>query len=184
MKLILSLVFIIFNCFIIVGGNLAIKPGEFAIYLTKDDIPPVQMLYLSHYDISEKPVISQRDIVTYNEQTHELKLTPSSFERIASLDVPVQGRSFVVCVGKKPVYWGAFWNPVSSISFNGVTIWKPYTDQDPAIVKLELGYPSPDFYSGNDPRNSPEILKNLEHAGKLITTLRPSDSITNYALAP
>jgi hypothetical protein len=112
-----------------------------------------------------------KDIITYNAQTHELKLTTSAFERISQLDVPVRGKSFVVCVDRKPIYWGAFWTPISSISFDGVTIWKPLSLEEPHVITLELGYPSSSFYGGEDPRNNPEVMRSLEQAGKLITKL-------------
>ncbi len=143
----------------------------FAIYLTKADIPPTQMPALSHVDIAEQPVIAMNDIITYNTQTHELKLTASAFERISQLEVPVRGKSFVVCVDRKPIYWGAFWTPFSSISFDGVTIWKPLSLEEPHIITLELGYPSSSFYGGEDPRNNSEVMRSLEQAGKLITKL-------------
>ncbi len=146
--------------------------GEgFAIYLTQEDIPPAKMEALSHVQIADQPFISLKDVVYYNSQTHELKLTPSAFERISTLQVPVQGKSFLVCVNKAPMYWGAFWTPVSSISFDGVTIWKPYNSQEAPIVTLELGYPSANFYGGQDPRNNTEVIKSLDKAGKLIPQL-------------
>jgi len=141
----------------------------FAIYLTKGDIPPARMPALSHVDLAEPPVISMEDIITYNAPTHELKLTESAFERIMQLDVPVRGKSFVVCVDRKPIYTGAFWTPISSMSYDGVTIWKPLSSQVPHIITLELGYPSSSFYGGDDPRSNPDVLKSLEQAGKLIT---------------
>jgi hypothetical protein len=143
----------------------------FAIYLTKGDIPPTQMPALSHVDIAEQPIIAMNDIITYNAQTHELKLTTSAYEDISQLDVPVSGKSFVVCVDRKPVYWGAFWTPISSISFDGVTIWKPLSLGEPHVINLDLGYPSSSFYGGEDPRNNPEVIRSLEQAGKLITKL-------------
>jgi hypothetical protein len=144
----------------------------FAIFLTKGDIPPAQMPTLSHVDIAEQPVIAMNDIITYNAKTHEITLTAKAFDRISSLEVPVRGKSFMVCVDMKPIYWGAFWTPISSISFDGVTIWKPLSSQDPKVIKLELGYPSPSFYKGEDPRNNAEVMKSLEQAGKL--TNKPS----------
>jgi hypothetical protein len=150
--------------------------GEgFAIYLTKEDVPPAQMPVLSHVDIADPPIIGMNDIITYNVQTHELKLTTEAFERISRLDVPVQGRSFLVCVDKQLVYFGAFWTPISSIAFDGVTIWKPLDVHEPYIVTLELGYPSSSFYGGNDPRNSQEVLSALGKAGKLIKKLTIAD---------
>jgi hypothetical protein len=155
----------------IILGGCTTKGEGFAIYLTKEDIPLAQMEALSNIDIAEQPIISIRDIITYNAQTHELKLTASAFERISQLDVPVRGKSFMVCVDKNPIYWGAFWTPISSISFNGVTIWKPFNLKEPHIITLELGYPSSSFYDGEDPRNNLEVLNSLEQAGKLINKL-------------
>jgi len=143
----------------------------FAIYLTKGDIPPSQMPILSHVDIAETPIISIGDIITYNAQIHEMKLSDSAFERISKLDVPVRGRSFVVCVDRNPIYSGAFWTPVSSMSYDGVTIWKPLISHEPHVVTLELGYPSSSFYGGEDPRNNTDVMKSLEQSGKLITRL-------------
>jgi hypothetical protein len=162
---------IIVGAVIMLSGCSALKDEDFAIYLTRDNIPPAQMEPLSHVEIANQSVISAGDIITYNAQTHELKLTAEAFKRIAQLEVPVQGKSFIVCVGRKPVYWGAFWTPVSSISFDGVTIWKPYTLGGQHIVTLELGYPSSSFYGGEDPRNNAGVIKSLEKAGKLINNL-------------
>jgi hypothetical protein len=147
-----------------------LKEG-FAIYLTKGDIPPAQMEALSQVNIAEQPIITIEDVITYNAQTHELKLTTNAFEHISQLDVPVRGKSFLVCVDKRPIYWGAFWTPISSISFDGVTIWKPLRSKEPNVITLELGYPSTSFYGGDDPRNNEEVMKSLEQAGRLISKL-------------
>jgi hypothetical protein len=150
--------------------------GEgFAIYLTQENIPPDQMQAQSHVELAGSPIVGIDDIVSYNEQTHELKVTQSAYERIFQLDVPTTGKTFFVCVDKSPVYWGAFWTPISSQSFDGVSIWKPYHSSEPYIVTLELGYPAPSFYAGGDPRNKPEIIRALKKADKLITALTLSD---------
>jgi len=147
------------------------KSEEFAIYLPRENIPPAKMQALSHIELSDQPFISVKDIITYNAQTHELKLTPNAFERISKLNVPVEGKSFLVCINKKPIYWGAFWMSISSISFDGVTIWMPYNTQKQNIIVIDLGYPSPSFYGGEDPRNNVKVLESLENADKLITKL-------------
>jgi len=163
-----KLALVMVGAVILLSGCATPKGEGFAIYLTKEDIPPAEMEALSHVDIADQPIISIGDIITYNAQTHELKLTGAAFERISQLEVPIQGKSFMVCVDKEPIYWGAFWTPISSMSFNGVTIWKPLSSQEPQVIKLELGYPSSSFYSGEDPRNKTEVMKSLEGAGKLI----------------
>ncbi len=155
----------------VVGGCNTAKGEGFAIYLTRENIPPDRMEALSHIEIADQPIISIQDILTYNAQTHEIKLTDAAFERISLLEVPVRGKSFLVCVNEAPVYWGAFWTPISSISFDGVTIWKPLGSQEPKIITLQLGYPSSSFYGGDDPRNNAEVMKSLEQASRLINNL-------------
>jgi len=166
-KLIVALICIL----LISSGCTAVKGEGFAIYLTKEDIPPAQTEALSHVNIADQPIISIKDIITYNAQTHEIRLTNIAFERISQLEVPVRGRSFLVCVDKAPIYWGAFWTSISSISFDGVTIWKPLSSQEPTVTTIELGFPSSSFYKGEDPRNNVEIMKSLDQAGKLIDKL-------------
>ncbi len=157
-------------CVLLMSGGCSAAPHEgFAVYLTKGDIPPSQMPALSHVDIADQPVFATDDIIAYNAETHEITLTAKAFDRISSLEVPVRGKSFVVCVDRKLIYWGAFWTPISSISFDGVTIWKPLSSQEPKVIKLQLGYPSSSFYGGEDPRNNAEVMKSLEQAGKLIS---------------
>ena len=145
-----------------------VESGGFAIYLTKQDIPPAQMEALSHVDIAERPIITISDIITYDAQEHELRLTASAFERVSQLDVPTGGKSFVVCVDKAPIYWGAFWVLWSSLSFDGVTIWKPLSLEEPYVIRLKLGYPCSELYTGEDPRSNPVVFESLEQAGKLI----------------
>jgi len=158
-----------------------IEVEGFAIYLTKQDIPPAQMEDLSHVDIAERPIITISDIITYDAQEHELRLTASAFERISQLDVPTGGKSFIVCIDKSPIYWGAFWVPWSCTLFDGVTIWKPLTlDESHDVIRLELGYPSSALYIGEDPRSNPVVIESLEQAGKLINKL----SITSIEKLP
>ena len=153
---------------IILSGCKTSNGEGFAIYLTKEDIPPAQMEAMSYVEIADQPVISLADIITYDAQTHELLITDTAFKRISELEVPVRGKSFLVCVDRSPVYWGAFWTYISSISFDGVAIWTPLLPQEPKAIKLKLGYPASSFYGGEDPRNNAEVMKSLEQAGKLI----------------
>jgi hypothetical protein len=173
-----KLTLVITVCVLLMSSGCSAPNHEgFAVYLTKGDIPPAQMPALSHVDIAEQPVIAMNDIIAYNAKTHEITLTANAFDRISSLEVPVRGKSFVVCVDRKLIYWGAFWTPISSISFDGVTIWKPLSSQDPKVIKLELGYPSSSFYGGEDPRNNAEVMESLEQTGKLTTM--PSATTVN-----
>jgi len=170
-KTIPRLIVVLICIILISSGCTATKREGFAIYLTKNDIPPERMEALSHVEMADRPIISMKDVITYNAQTHEMKLTDEAFERISQLEVPVRGKSFLVCVDKATKYWGAFWTSFSSMSFDGVTIWKPLNTQEPKVIALDLGYPSSSFYKGEDPRNNAEVTKSLEQAGKLIYKL-------------
>jgi hypothetical protein len=142
----------------------------FAIYLTAADVPPDQILPLASIELAAEPIIAASNIVSYNSTTHEITLTPDVFARIISLEVSVRGKSFIVCVDNKPIYRGAFWTPISSISYDGVTIWQPLGSQGTKTIKLDLGYPLASFYTGEDPRNNAEVIQSLEEAGKLVTS--------------
>ena len=170
--LVLLVPFLFGGCGFITGEEAAnspdIKGAEgFAIYLTRFDIPPSRMEMQSHVELADKPVISRDDILSYNWDTHVISLTAEAYQKLEAMKIPVNGVSFLVCVDKKPLYWGAFWTPVSSLSFDGITITLPSMFPGENIVKLEPGYPGPAFYSGKDPRDNPSILEALEKAGKL-----------------
>jgi hypothetical protein len=148
------------------GGCAPERNEGFSIYLLARDTPVSTMPVLSHLELAERPLIPLSDIVSYTEATHDIELTDKAYGNISKLDVPVSGKVFVVCVGHHPVYWGAFWTPISSISFEGVAILKPLASDRP-VIQVQLGYPSPEFFTGEDPRSNPEILRSLKQAGKL-----------------
>ena len=139
----------------------------FAIYLTRDNTPVADMPVLNHVELADQPLISPDDIVAYNQETHEIELTADAYQRLEELEIPTSGTAFLVCLNKSPVYWGAFWAPYSSQSFNGVTILIPSFSPEEDSIQIELGYPAPGLYSGQDPRSNPDILQSLERAGKL-----------------
>lgn len=139
----------------------------FSIYLLAQNIPPEKLVILSHLELENKPVLSINDIVTYAKATHEIELTASGYERIHSLSVPTNGRAFAVCVNGAPIYSGAFWAGYSSQSFDGIVIDPIYATKEHPVIQIQLGYPGPDFFHGDDPRSDPRILQALEQAGKL-----------------
>jgi hypothetical protein len=147
----------------------ATQTEGFAIYLTKGEIAPSQMEPLSHVEIADEPIIGLNDIITYNSATHEIVLTDEAFQRIAALRPSVYGQSFVVCVDRNPIYWGAFWTVISSVPFSGVTIEIPINSPGNNSVTVNPGYPSPAFFRGEDPRNNMTVINALQQAGKLIT---------------
>jgi hypothetical protein len=150
------------------GGCSGKTEGKgFAIYLTRANVSVLQMEMLSHVDIADKPIIFGKDIISYTWNTHEIELTPEAYERLDEMQVPTSGKAFLVCVNKAPVYWGAFWPGYSSQSFDGITIWLKPSLVGENRIQITRGYPSGDFYKGEDPRSNPVIKNALEKAGKL-----------------
>jgi hypothetical protein len=143
------------------------KDNGFAIYLLAQNIPATE---ISQNDINQltletKPIISNDDIVSYDKTDHTIELTQAAYTRILKIfPIPVNGTPFVVCAGNERIYAGAFWTPISSISFDGVVIMQPYNEKDKTI-QITLGYPGPEFFTGNDPRADSRIMKALEEDG-------------------
>ena len=145
--------------------------GEgFAIYLTAGDIPVSQMEALSHVEVADTPVISETDIVSYHWDTHEIELTAEAVKRLENLQVPTSGKTFVVCVDRQPVYWGAFWASYSSQSFDGITIMVSPLLPGPRTIRIGQGYPGNSFFKGEDPRNNPLIEEVLARDHKLASS--------------
>jgi hypothetical protein len=144
---------------------LTFGPGEFSIYLLAQHAADHQVSTLDILDFEQEPILSIHDIIAYTWETHTIELTASGYERVVELEVPIDGTIFVVCLGREPIYTGAFWPMYSSLSFNGVAIKLPLTDDH--TMQLTLGYPSQSFFKGEDPRFDRRILQSLERAGKL-----------------
>jgi len=160
------------GCDVMTGGPSggATSTGEgFAIYLTRDNVPVSQMEVLSHVAIAATPIIGPEDIIIYDWRSHNIALMQEAFERIEALRPATHGLSFVVCVDRQPVYWGAFWPMYSSLSFDGVVIpVSPMFSTYDHGIRIELGYPGAGFWNGrDDPRDAPDIKAALAAAGKL-----------------
>ncbi len=141
----------------------------FAIYLPLGDISPQNMPDLNTVVIPPQPFISLDDIISYNPVTYQLTLTPDALNRLIALQVGVYGKSFVVCVDRRPVYWGAFWTMDSSVPFNGITIEQPLNSQTDTVT-IQMGYPSSSFFTGVDWVDDAAIQESFQQVGKLIST--------------
>lgn len=139
-----------------------------AIYLPAQSMSgrEIQQADLSTLALQPEPLIPATDILAYSPSTHDLTLTRAAMQRLPGMRIPVNGIGFVICVGKTPILPGAFWTPISSLSFDGLTIQVPI-NMNETRVHLYSGYPGLDNTLPNDPRNDPRLLDALRRAGKL-----------------
>jgi hypothetical protein len=152
-------------------GCLPSPAGGFSIHLLADEMPATELsvVDLADLELQDEPLLSGDDIVAYSRGTHEIELTPEAYEKVQqlfTLPAKVRGIPFVVSVGADRIYAGGFWTPVSSLSFDGVVICQPF-DRDRNVISIVLGYPSPEAFTGEDPRSDPRVLESLAAAGKL-----------------
>jgi len=149
--------------------------GELALTFVTDSATAHDLLGredLSDVLLAETPLLTTADFTGYDLATHVFTLTVAATERVAALQVPTNGRPFVVTVDDVPIYAGAFWAPYSSLSFEGVTIWVmpgwsagALFPEDSRTFAITLGYPGSGFFTGPDPRDDPRIVDALRAAG-------------------
>jgi hypothetical protein len=144
------------------------QPGDFAIYLIQSG-STASGSDLSRLELESTPFLSVDDLISYTWATHEIEFTEAARQRLAQLEVPVTtGVPFVVCVGTRRIYSGAFWVSYSSISFDGFVIDTLPAQAGIPILRIQLGYPTaPELFSGADLRADPRILQSLQTAGRL-----------------
>jgi hypothetical protein len=151
----ISSIILVFAALAVVGGfhltnQLRTVSERFGIYLLKNN----------------ELVISDDEIVWYNKNSHEIKLTKEGVKKIQALNMVsvIYGEPFVLKIGDQEIYNGFFWTPISSIGFQGIAIetfvWADNT------IKLQNGYP-PGSLQGADPRNDPRIFGHFQKLGKL-----------------
>ncbi|NOH02697.1 MAG: hypothetical protein HND47_12425 [Chloroflexi bacterium] len=115
---------------LILPGCASLKQDSFAIYLLAEEIPPTNLTQsdINQLILQDGPVISEADIVSYDESDHIIELTPNAYIRlqhIFPMPVKVEDIPFVVCVEKERIYTGTFMTPASSVSYDGVVIDEP-----------------------------------------------------------
>ena len=147
--------------------------GEpFALYLLGD--PQITGPDIKNYDLDQLPLAGEallktEYLMSYDWDNHGMNLSPFAYQQLLAIfsgGMPSSGVPFVVLAYEQPIYAGAFWTLLSSLSFDGVTILEPL---DPAgqTLYITLGYPGADNFTGEDPRGNPRLQQALEDAGKL-----------------
>ena len=147
--------------------------GEpFALFLLGD--PQITGPDIKNYDLDQLPLaavplITTENLISYDWDNHGMNLSPYAYQQLLAIfsgGMPSSGVPFVVLAYEEPIYAGAFWTLLSSLSFDGVTILEPL---DPAgqTLYITLGYPGADNFTGEDPRGNPRLQQALEDAGIL-----------------
>ena len=145
--------------------------GEaFALYLIADD--QLAGSDLADYDLdelplAETPVIATDDLVNYNWDYHSFDLTENAYLSmlaIFSSGMPMSGVPFVIVSQGERIYAGAFWSPSSSNTFDGVVILQP-VDPSGGSFFITLGYPTDEYFTGEDPRGDPGLKEALQAVG-------------------
>ncbi len=119
-------------------------------------------------------VLSDEDIISYNKNTHEIRLTESGINKINSYSESerpstshgLYQKPFVVKLNGEELYEGAFWSGVSSLAYSGIVITDVLVLKD--SLKIEAGYTGPGAFEGPDPRNNPALFDYFQKNGKLI----------------
>lgn len=129
----------------------------------------IQKYELSELPLAEEPLIVTEDIARYNWDAHSFDLTDEAYQKVLSGlsgSIRMSGMPFVIISNGERLYAGAFWSLASSLSYDGVVILQPV---DPARSPLfiKLGYPTCDFFTGEDPRSNPLLKQALENVGLL-----------------
>jgi hypothetical protein len=147
------------------------KPSgpDFAIYLLAPEVTTAEAaeMPLDDLPLMDEPLFSMQDMVRYRADTYEMTLMTEAAERLAEVTVPLNGLPFVVVAQGERIYTGAFWTPISSMSYHGVTVTLPLYEKA-AVLGFSLGYPAaPELFTGKDLRNDDRILAAFAAAGKL-----------------
>jgi hypothetical protein len=126
-------------------------------------------------DADGKVLIAAEQIQSYDWATHTLTLAPKVREALATQlrnsKRLASGVPFAVTLDGKTIYKGNFTSVVSSKSFDTPLIlvdgpsFDPKLDQDQ--LQIQLGYPSAQFFKGDDPRSDTRIREALKAASKI-----------------
>lgn len=143
--------------------------GSVDIYLLEDFREGSGDLLINQASVtlSEDPVISYDEIISYNPDTYALKLSDIAKESIFEADPSVYGEAFAVVVDGEIIYTGFFWPGYYSamllwVYIDPLTLWKGNT------VMIDIGYPGlPESAEVPDLRNDERLLNIFKRDGKL-----------------
>lgn len=112
---------------------------------------------------------TETHVIELNEEGISRWNSYMTYESIPKLNETLYKKDFVLKIEGEEIYRGQFYSMVSSMSYDGVVIMDALVrlDNDNNAIRIDYGYPSPDFATGEDPRNIPEVIGFLEQSGLL-----------------
>ena len=144
----------------------------FELYLVADSQmggADLKRYELGDLPLAEEPIITTGDIDSYLWDIHAINLNEEAYKKIFAIfsqGMPMSGVPFVIRAKGERIYAGAFWSMASSLPFDGVTILQPFDPAGSPLI-ISLGYPTQEFYTGQDPRSDERLRSALEEADLL-----------------
>lgn len=148
------------------------KDEAFELYLVADSQmggADMQRYELNDLPLAEEPIITTEDIDNYLWDIHAINLNEEAYKKIYAIfsqGMPMSGVPFVILAKGERIYAGAFWSMASSLPFDGVIILQPFDPAGSPLI-ISLGYPTQEFYTGEDPRSDDRLKLALEEADLL-----------------
>lgn len=148
--------------FLIAGCQSTASRGpRLAIYLVREP-----SALLENIKLAETPLLTDKDIVSYNWEEHRIVFTNEGFKKLpTSTEVGVGGKHFVLVVDGKRCYLGAFWTGISSMScpYPVIDVMRAGNN----IATIQRAYPQSQFGVGDDPRPNKRLKQVLTELKKL-----------------
>ena len=110
---------------------------------------------LATLPLSNEPLLSDADIVSYDFAKHEILTSPAAILSLKS-NGSVWGVPFVVVADGERIYVGAITSAASSASISVPTILM-WASRFANPLSIDRAYPSPEFGSGPDPRSDERV---------------------------
>ena len=134
----LSMFLVLINLFGCRESTESIEKQSFAIYLVQDKLKKEEIpdIKIENVKLAEFPIISDKDIITYNWKSQRIAITEQAAKKIPDHSSVLEGIYFVTVVNNERCYLGAFWSIFSSLWPNFPTITVMPQEEDKKILRI------------------------------------------------
>lgn len=182
----------IYQCFILLLASLLLacqsaskqKSGEptpqkgVAIYLIAtpvDLIADPVALDKAPLDLEKEPIINYGQIKSYSPSSHTFIFKSEVVKKLREIseELPLVGRPYALVADGSVVYYGLFFNPLSSYGsgYPFITLYNDSLDKKPVFeqitMQVDFRKPYPGGPARLDLRNDPRLLDRLKQDNKL-----------------